>query len=77
MIVKKIRSYKAKNKAASIRALVDYIREPHNRNPAEKVLYANGRGFFGASHAAQREEMLSLASESVRSRNPVNHYILM
>ncbi|WP_248886492.1 TraI/MobA(P) family conjugative relaxase [Acidithiobacillus acidisediminis] len=76
MIVKKIRSYKAKNKAASIRALVDYIREPHNRNPAEKVLYANGRGFFGASHAAQREEMLSLASESVRSRNPVNHYIL-
>ena len=76
MIVKKIPSYKTRNKAASIRSLADYIREPHNRNPDEKVLYANGRGFFGESHAAQREEMVSLSSEAVRSRNPVIHYIL-
>ena len=76
MIVKKIQSFKTRNKSASIRSLADYIREPQNRNPAEKVLYANGRGFFGESHAAQREEMVSLASEAVRSKNPVNHYIL-
>ena len=76
MIVKKVKSYKAKNKAASIRDLTDYIREPHNQNPDEKVIYANGRGFLCDSHAAQREEMVSLAAESVRSKNPVNHYIM-
>ena len=76
MIVKKVPSSKVKNKAASIRDLADYIREPHNQNPDEKVLYANGRGFLCDSHAAQREEMVALAAESVRSKNPVNHYIM-
>ena len=76
MIVKKVPRSKTRNKAASVRDLTDYIREPHNRNPEEKVLYANGRGFLCDSHAAQREEMVALAAESVRSKNPVNHYIL-
>lgn len=76
MIVKKVPRSKTKNKTASIRDLADYIREPHNQNPDEKVLYANGRGFLCDSHAAQREEMVALAAESVRSKNPVNHYIM-
>lgn len=76
MIVKKVKSTKTKNKAASARDLADYIREPHNQNPDEKVLYANGRGFLCDSHSAQREEMVSLATESVRSKNPINHYVL-
>lgn len=66
---------KIKSKAASIRDLVDYIREPHDRNPGEKVVYANGRGFLCQDHAAQREEMVALAAEAVRSADPVNHYI--
>lgn len=74
MIVKKVPRSKIKNKAASIRALVDYIRSP--KNPDEKVMYANARGFLCDSHAAQREEMIALAAESARSKNPVNHYIL-
>ena len=40
------------------------------------MMYAGGRGFISDSHAAQREEMIALASEAVRSRNPVNHYIM-
>jgi len=44
MIVKKIPRNKSKNKAASIRDLVDYIREPKNQNKDEKILYANGLG---------------------------------
>ncbi|MBD3816324.1 MAG: relaxase/mobilization nuclease domain-containing protein, partial [Halothiobacillus sp.] len=76
MIVKKVPSSKTKHKTSSIRDLTDYIREPHNQNPAEKVLYANGRGFFSDGHVAQREEMVALAAESVRSKNPVNHYIM-
>ena len=47
MIVKKIRNTKAeKPKAWQIGDLVDYIRFPHNRNPREKIEYADGRGFF-------------------------------
>jgi len=76
VIVKKVPSNKTKSKAASIRDLADYIREPHDQNPDEKVLYANGRGFLCDDHAAQREEMVALSAESVRSKNPVNHYIL-
>ena len=76
MIVKKIKSSKIKSKAASIRDLADYIRAPEKVNPAEKVMYAGGRGFISDSHAAQREEMIALAAEAVRSRNPVNHYIM-
>jgi len=76
MVGKKILNSKDKSKAASIRDLVDYIRAPEMVNPEEKVIYANGRGFITDSHAAQREEMVALASEAVRSKNPVNHYIL-
>jgi hypothetical protein len=76
VIVKKVPSSKVKNKSASIRDLADYIREPHNQNPDEKVLYANGRAFLCDDHAAQREEMVALAAESVRSKNPVNHYVI-
>lgn len=76
MVGKKIPNSKDKNKATSIRDLVDYIRAPERMNPEEKVIYANGRGFIADGHAAQREEMVALASEAVRSKNPVNHYIL-
>ncbi|SDC19744.1 Relaxase/Mobilisation nuclease domain-containing protein [Cupriavidus sp. YR651] len=76
MIGKKVHSSKVKNKAASVRDLADYIRKPERLNPQEKVIYANGRAFITDSHAAQREEMVALASEAVRSKNPVNHYIL-
>lgn len=76
MVGKKILNSKDKSKAASIRDLVDYIRAPERVNPEEKVIYANGRGFIADSHAAQREEMVALASEAVRSKNPVNHFIL-
>ena len=76
MIIKKIKSSKIKSKAASIRDLADYIRVPEKANPAEKVMYAGGRGFICDSHAAQREEMIALAAEAVRSKNPVNHYIM-
>ena len=76
MIVKKVPSSKVKNKSASIRDLADYIREPHNQNPDEKGLDANGRALLCDDPAAQREEMVGLAAESVRSKNPVNHYVI-
>lgn len=61
MIVKKIRNTKAeKPKAWQIGDLVDYIRFPHNRNPREKIEYADGRGFLSATHTGQKVEMIAL-----------------
>lgn len=74
MIFKKVKSSKTKAKAGSIRDLTDYIRDPGN--PKEKVLYENGRGFICDDHKSQQSEMIALASETVRSKNPVSHYMM-
>jgi hypothetical protein len=76
MIVKKIKANRIKAKAAHIRDLTDYIREPSKANKDEKILYANGRGFLCDGHKSQQSEMIALASEAVRSKNPVAHYLM-
>lgn len=80
MIVKKIkadlRKAKSKTQAAHIKDLTDYIREPSKVKKTEKVLYANGRGFICEDHKSQQAEMIALASEAVRSKNPVTHYLM-
>jgi len=76
MIVKKITADRVKAKAAHIRDLTDYIREPAKVNKAEKVLYANGRGFICDGHKSQQAEMIALASEAVSSKNPLAHYLM-
>jgi hypothetical protein len=78
MIVKKIKANAkmVKSKASHIKDLTDYIRDPQQTNPEEKVLYANGRGFLCDDHKSQQAEMIALASEAVRSRNPVAHYVM-
>ena len=78
MIVKKIKAKAnlVKGKASHIKDLTDYIRDPEKSNPKEKVLYSNGRGFLCDDHKSQQAEMVALASEAVRSRNPVAHYVM-
>lgn len=78
MIVKKIKAKAkwVKGKASHIKDLTDYIRDPQQTNPEEKVLYSNGRGFLCDDHQSQQAEMVALASEAVRSQNPVAHYVM-
>jgi hypothetical protein len=76
MIVKKVKSKKIqKPKARQIADLVDYIRQPHNVNPAEKIEHSGDRNFLSGTHAGQKLEMISLATESVHSKMPVSHWI--
>lgn len=76
MIVKKIKSKKtSKTKARQIADLVDYIRQPHGMDSAEKIEYSGGRNFLASRHESQRLEMTALATESVHSRMPVSHYV--
>jgi hypothetical protein len=76
MIVKKFRNKNAtKPKTQQIADMVDYIRQPHNTNPAEKIEHSGGLNFLSGTHNAQRAEMISLATETVYSKMPVNHYV--
>ena len=76
MIVKKVKyKQRTKPKAWQIGNLVDYIRSPRDTNPLEKIEYSGGREFFSTTHAGQKNEMISLANESVHSRMPVSHWI--
>ena len=74
MIVKKVKSSGSRSKGSSIRALTNYITGQDSER--EKIVYSSGRGFICDDFKTQQAEMVALASESVRSKNPVTHYIM-
>ena len=77
MIGKKIRNpRKSSSKAVRIGSLVRYFTSPEIRNAQEKCVYHHALGFFTTDVESQISEMVALASESVRSADPVNHYVL-
>ncbi|MGC9128356.1 MAG: TraI/MobA(P) family conjugative relaxase [Acidithiobacillus sp.] len=77
MIGKKIRNpRKSSSKAVRIGGLVRYFTSPEIRNAQEKCVYHHALGFFTTDIDSQIAEMVALASESVRSADPVNHYVL-
>ena len=77
MIVKKVANpNKSASKAVRIRALAGYIRAPETESATEKCLYAGARGFLCDAPEAQTEEMLALARDAPRSRDPIVHWVL-
>jgi hypothetical protein len=54
---------------------VDYIRQPHNTNPAEKIEHSGGLNFLTGTHGSQKKEMITLATETVYSKMPVSHFV--
>ena len=77
MIIKKAANPdKAATKRIRITALVTYIVKPEDENKAEKCVYKNSHGFFTDDIQGQMFEMIGLAEKSVRSLDPVNHYII-
>ena len=67
---------KSASKAVRIERLAAYIRAPETENAAEKCIYAGARGFLTDTPRAQTAEMVALAEDAVRSRDPINHYVL-
>ena len=61
-----------RSKAQQIRDLTDYQRAA---DEAAKVMYFTTRGFQSETFAGQQLEMIALAMESVRSVQPVKHFI--
>ena len=77
MIGKKIKNpKKSAPKAERITALLEYVRTPEHEDKTEKCVYSGARGFLSDTDAGQMAEMLALAHEAARSRDPINHYVL-
>jgi hypothetical protein len=77
MIVKYIANPKAQSsKASRIGSLLDYI-VADGRADAQKAEYIGANGnFYSDSQQGQRAEMVALAIEATRSKDPVDHWLL-
>ena len=77
MIVKYIANPKTQSsKESRIGSLLDYI-EADGRADAQKAEYIGASGnFYSDSQQGQRAEMVALAMEATRSKDPVDHWLL-
>ncbi len=77
MIAKKVPNpKKSRNKSERVHGLCDYITAPELSNGIEKCIAAGAANFMTDSHEGHKSEMIALAHESVRSRDPVDHWVL-
>ena len=77
MIVKHIANPKTRSsKASRIGGLLDYI-AADGRDKEQKTEYVSAIGsFYSESRQGQRAEMIALALEAPRSKDPVDHWLL-
>ena len=77
MIAKKVPNpKKSRNKAERVHGLCDYITAPELSNGLEKCIATGAVNFLTDTHEGHKSEMIALAQESVRSRDPVDHWVL-
>ena len=77
MIVKKMkRTNFSKSKTVMISELVDYIFATHDDHGKEKLAHVGALNFLTRTRAAQKNEMIALAEESIQSKMPVAHWVL-
>ena len=77
MIAKKVPNpKKSRNKAERVHGLCDYITAPELSNGLEKCMATGAVNFLTDTHEGHKSEMIALAQESVRSRDPVDHWVL-
>ena len=77
MIVKKVpNKKKSSTKAARVSGLADYIINPERENGKEKCIYSGAENFITDTHEAQKSEMIALSQEAVKSKDPIDHWVL-
>ena len=59
-----------------ISELVEYIFASHDDQGKEKLAHSGTLNFLTTTRAAQKNEMIALAEESIQSRMPVTHWVL-
>lgn len=75
MIIKKIKSSKRKRKGQHVSDLVRYIAEA-DAGDDHRVGMVGSREFLTSTLDGKIAEMTALASECVKSKNPINHYVV-
>jgi hypothetical protein len=73
MIGKRVKASKTKSAAGHAANLVDYITKDKDKHKVQQI---GSKNFISDRLIGQRLEMMALASENPRSKNPINHYIL-
>lgn len=76
MICKKVPNKGGSSKAARVAGLADYIISPELSNGQEKCIAHGAENFITDTHAGHVAEMVSLAQETVHSKNPVDHWVM-
>ncbi len=77
MIGKKFSNpFPSSGKASRVKWLANYIVSPEKENGTEKCVYSGTRGFLSDKFFAQKAEMTALAEEAIRSKDPIEHYVL-
>lgn len=76
MIAKRIDNpRKSSSKSIRINRLINYICNPGTENVLEKCIYSNARGFICSELRSRQAEMIALATECVKSMDPIKHYV--
>lgn len=64
------------SKAVRVEGLVSYVLAPESESSTEKCIYVGARGFLTTTAAGQTGEMVALAEDAVRTRDPIEHYVI-
>ena len=77
MIFSKIENpKKSSTKSARVSGVVEYITAPENDNAMEKCVYHEAVNFITNDLKSQTAEMISLAQEAVKSKDPIEHFVI-
>lgn len=77
MIFSKIENpKKSSTKAARASGVVSYITAPENEKALEKCIYHEAVNFISDDLKSQTAEMISLAQEAVKSKDPIEHFVI-
>ena len=76
MIAKKISNKKSGSKAGRVAGVANYIVEPERENGLEKCIHHEAENFFTDTHEGHIAEMTALAQDAVRSKDPIDHWML-
>ena len=67
---------KSGSKAGRVAGLTNYITAPENENSLEKCVHSEAENFLTEDLQSQQMEMVALATTAVRSKDPIDHYVL-
>lgn len=77
MIIKKIPNpKKSTTKPARAAGLANYIVAPEKESGQEKCIHHEADNFLTSTHGAQVAEMIALSEEAIRSKDPIDHWVL-